>query len=180
MFCWFYRLMISNGLDGDNRLSEKTKKHIRHCPSCREFYQTCLSLSETLTRQTAITDHQLTHRLTERVMSAITPQQTRHRHIRFKLRPILAAACLALVLSLVVFFITGRDNQNSAQPGTVELIEQLQALVSQASPAQFPDSIEQPLAGELENLIADTESAARFLVACVTENIPNTKNETIN
>ena len=44
----------------------------------------------------------------------------------------------------------------------------------------LPSALPEPLADEVENLTRDSESAVRFLVACVTVDPTETRNESIN
>lgn len=181
MFCPIFRLMISYAADGDNRLSETTEGHIRHCASCREFYETCLSLGEGLTREAAISNEEVSERLSARVPKVMSRRQIDTYTVRLRLRPIVAAACVALIVLMVILLLAvRRDDEDAGPPGQVEPIAKLRALVGEDFTAGWPGLIQEPLAGELENLADDTESALRFLVACVAVDITDTENESMN
>ena len=92
-----------------------------------------------------------------------------------------AAACVALiVLTGVLFLAVRRNGQDTNPSGRVEPVAALRALVGENFPAGWPKLIEEPLAGELNNLADDTESALRFLVACVAVDITDTENKSMN
>ncbi|MBA7660495.1 hypothetical protein ES703_68497 [subsurface metagenome] len=176
MFCWFFRLMISHAADGDSRLSETTEKHIRHCASCREFYEICLSLGEGLAREAAISNEEVSERLSAHILKGMSRRRIGTYTIGLRMRPMVAAACVALIVLMgVLFLAVRRDGQDTGQPGQVEPVAALRALVGENFPAVWPGLIEEPLAGELNNLADDTESALRFLVACVAVDITDTE-----
>lgn len=176
MFCSIFRFMISHTVDGNSRLSRTTEKHIRHCASCREFYQTCLSLGEGLTHEAAISNDEVSERLSARVLTAIHHQRPKTHKVRMRLLPMVAAACLALIFLTGVLFLTvWRDDKGTSQPGQVEPVAALRALVGEDFVAGLPGLIEEPLASEINNIADDTESALRFLVACVSVDITNTE-----
>lgn len=92
-----------------------------------------------------------------------------------------AAACVALlILTAVVFLVTQRKGRDNAQPSQTQMaiaIQELRAVyeqVGQDLTITWPAVIEEPLASELDSLANDTESAVRFLVACVAVDIPGT------
>lgn len=181
MFCWFFRFMISHAADSDSRLSETTEKHIRHCAGCREFYETCLSLGEGLAREAAISNEEVSERLSARVLKGTSRQRTDTYSVRMRLRPMVAAACVALIVLMgVLFLAVRRDDQDAGPPGRVEPVAVLRALVGENFPAGWPGLIKEPLANELNNLTNDTESALRFLVACVAVDISSTEGKSVN
>jgi len=98
-----------------------------------------------------------------------------------------AAACLALIVLigalLLVMQRNGRDIAQPKQPQMAVAIEQLRSVyrqVGQDLPVTWPGVIEKPLANELESLTNDTQSAVRFLVACVTVDIANPERKSVN
>jgi hypothetical protein len=109
----------------------------------------------------------------------------------FKLRPKLwipaVAACLALaVLIGALLLIAQTDDRKKGPPKGSQWAAGIQGLhavyeqVGQDIPKTWPAVIDQPLANELKGLTNNTESAVRFLVACVTVDIDNTKGRSIN
>lgn len=171
MFCWLYRFMISGALDAGGELSAATQRHIENCGGCRGFHQMCLSLGEGLRREAARRDgdDELSADFGRRVLAAVSA--TRHgRAERFALpirwwRPALAAACIAVAALIGVLFLTSSPNEPPvAVPAR---IDGLYKLMGDGHPTAWAGFVERPLADEIENLTQNTESAARFLVACV-------------
>jgi len=181
MFCWFFRLMISHSVDGDKQPSPITQRHIRHCTPCRQFYNTCLSLGERLTQEAAISNDRISRRLSEQILSAMPSRRTEKHKVGVKFWISAAAACLALaVLIGALLLVTqrnGRDIAQAKQPQMVDAIQELRLLYRQVGkdlPIIRPGTIEKPLANEFKSLTNDTQSAVRFLVACVAVDIPGT------
>ena len=187
MFCWLFRLMISHAADGDSRLSETTERHIRHCASCREFYEICLSLGKGLAREAAISNEEVSERLSAHILKGMSRRRIDTYSVALKMRLMVAAACVALIVLIGALFLAlSRDDKGNGRPNQIEVaavIQELRAayeLVGQDLPGALPRVIERPLAGELNNLADDTESALRFLVACVAVDITDTENESMN
>ena len=173
MFCWFFRLMISHSVDADTQPSPITGKHIRHCADCCQFYNTCLSLGECLTREATVSKPWVSKHPPEHILAAMPRRRTETHRLRLKLRPMIAAACVALLILTAVFFLLERRDERGVTQYSRPL-EELRNLVGQDFTKAWPQLIERPLADELENLTDNTESAVRFLVACVAVDIPGT------
>ena len=187
MFCWFYKFMISHVQDKGGSLSGITEKHVRHCSDCSEFLDACRSLGKSLKRRTAFSNKRLPKRLTENILSAVHNQGTQIHKVRINLWMPAAAACLALVIligSLLLVF--KRNGHKNIPPGKDEMgvaIQELRNIYDQVGrdlPANWPQLIERPLAGEYQRLANDTQSAVRFLVACVDVDIARIDRGTLN
>jgi len=174
MFCWFYKFMISHVQDKGGSPSGITEKHIRHCEDCRRFLNTCRSLGKSLTHEASVSNKRLPRWMSEHILSAVHNQGTQIHKVRINLWMPAAAACLALVIligSLLLVF--KRNGHNNIPPGKDEMgvaIQELRSIYDQVGrdiPANWPQLIERPLAGEYQRLANDTQSAVRFLVACV-------------
>lgn len=179
MFCWFFRLMISHAADGNNRLSSRTQKHIRCCAGCREFHETCLSLGEGLRREASVPDEEFSSGLHERIVSAVPGQPVGTYKLVIRWRPVIAAACLVVVASVGILFLTRSEkvpDSNRYAEGKKIIYD----LVGEEFLEAWPKSVESPLGDQVENLTRDTESAVRFLVACVAVDPTETRNESIN
>ncbi len=187
MVCWLFRLMISHTADKDNQPSDIIQEHMCNCADCREFYKTCQSLGERLTREALISNSRTSSRLNDHILNAIPTQRTETQKVRMKLWIAAAAACLALIVligaSLLVIKHNGRNN---VQPNPAQMTVAIQELrsvyrqVGQDLSITWPQVIEEPLANEFENLTNDTESAVRFLVACVAVDISDAKGRPLN
>lgn len=187
MFCWFFRFMISRAADGNTNVSEATRRHIRHCADCREFYDTCLSLGEGLTREAAISNQEVSEQLSARVLKGMSCRRTEVHKVEIKLWIAAAAACVALIVLIgALFLVARRDERDNVQPGQTQMavaIQQLRAVyeqVGQDIPITWPEVIEEPLATEFKSLVDDTESAVRFLVACVAVDISGAEGKSVN
>ena len=187
MFCWFHRLMISHAADGNRQLSGIVKKHIRHCANCREFYETCLSLGEDLARQAAISNREVSKRLSKRILMAVPRSGAVIEKVGIKVWPLVAAACVALIVVIgALYLVTQRHDQGDGQPDKIEMaaaIQELRAaykLVGKDLTAAWPGVIEEPLASEFKNLTDDTASAVRFLAACVAVNVTGPETKSVN
>ncbi len=166
MFCWFYRLMISNAMDGAGGLSVGTRRHIRRCTTCREFHQSCLSLGEDLRREATIPNSQSSTRLSKRVMAAVSNHGAETYKLPVNWRPVAAAASIAIAVLVGALFLASRQTEPpSPEPARTAEIPNLMRY--EIPTAAWAGLVERPLAGEVKNLADDTESAVRFLVACV-------------
>jgi hypothetical protein len=179
MFCWFFRLMISHAADGNSSLSAITQKHVSRCAGCREFHEACLSLGEGLRREAPGLDEEFSSRLHERIASAVPGQRPETYKLVIKWRPVIAAACVAVLASIGILLLTRSEkvpDSNRYAEGKKIIYE----LVGEELLEAWPESVGSPLADEVENLTRDTESAVRFLVACVAVDPTETGNESIN
>ena len=187
MVCWLFRLMISHSADNDNRPSGIIREHISHCADCRDFYNTCQSLGESLTRQALISNSPTPRRLKENILNAIPSQLTKTHKVVRKLWIAAAAACIALfILTAVSLIVMKQDGRKNVPPDPRQMTLAIQELrsvywkVGRDLPTSWPRVIEKPLASEFHNLANDTESAVRFLVACVAVDIADTKGRAVN
>lgn len=183
MFCGLYRLMISHAMDGDNQLPGVAKKHIHNCTNCREFYETCLLLTKGLKRAASILASEASEGLSTRTLTALSRGQIETYKVKVKLWPILAAACVAVIILAGVLFLVGRRHPKNTEnePVIAELpsiFTPYKMLVGEPGKENLPTVwsglVEKPLANELDNLVDNTESSVRFLVACVAVDITNT------
>ena len=165
MFCWFFRMMISSAADSNKVLSERAQKHIQHCPACRRFRQMCLSLETGLKHEAAALDNKLPGPLRRRILTAATVRGANAPGITISLRPAIAAACVAVAVLLGALLLRPPENE----PPTVNPPQfgGLHNLVDAELPTVWAGYLQRPLTDEIENIADDTESAVRFLVACV-------------
>jgi hypothetical protein len=167
MFCWLFRFKISGAVDAENRLSPATQRHVYRCADCRAFYQTSLSLGEGLRREAAVFDEDLPSQFVQRVFDAVPvgADQTFKLPGR-RLRPVLAVACIGIVASLAAVFLA--LSQNEPTPVDPTQISGIYRLIDDGHPTAWAGFVEKPLSDEIDNLAEGTESAVRFLIACVT------------
>jgi hypothetical protein len=98
-----------------------------------------------------------------------------------------AVACVALIIvtsaSLIVMNRDMRENVESDPKQMTFAIQELRSVYTQVGrdlPISWPPVIEEPLASEFQNLASDTESAFRFLVACVAVDIADVDGGSLN
>lgn len=187
MVCWLFRLMISHTADKDNQPSDLIQEHMCNCPDCREFYNACQSLDERLTREALISDSRTSSRLKNHILNAIPNKPTETKKVGIKLWFTAVAACIALIIltsfSLLVFKTNDRKNILPNPSQMTVAIQELRSVymqVGQDLPITWPQMIKKPLSNEFENLTNDTESAVRFLVACVAVDITNPRGGPLN
>ena len=51
IICWFYRKVISLGLEGENHSSNRVRQHIASCASCRRFHEAETALARRLRQE---------------------------------------------------------------------------------------------------------------------------------
>lgn len=166
MFCWLFRLMISNSIDVNRPISATTKRHLEKCPNCRHFYSLCHSLEEALPAEAKVLVQDSPPISNERIMQGIAKTGNVNVDVRNKFRPFAVAAGIALILLVGILLLpSGRKTANDSDFGmaVAELTDMLNLDREQA----LSGLVEKPLATELQSIVADTESAARFLYTCV-------------
>lgn len=186
MVCWLFRLMISQTADKDNQPSGIIQEHMCSCRDCREFYKTCQSLGERLTREALISNSRTSRRFNDHILEAIPSRRTETHKVRMKLWTAAAAACVALIVLIGASLMVMKRNRNNTQHNPAQMavaIQELRALYTQAGkdlPIINPGVIERPLANEFKSLTNDTQSAVRFLVACVDVDMGNPESRSVN
>jgi predicted anti-sigma-YlaC factor YlaD len=187
MFCWFFRLLISHALDEDKQPSGITRKHMSGCADCHHFFDMSLSLAENLKQEEAISNDRISRRLNKRILRAIPARRAETHKVGMKFWVSAAAACMVLIFLigalLLVLQKEGRDNIETEKTQMAVAIQELRTVynnVGRDLPTNWPKVIEKPLTGELKSLTNDTESAVRFLVACVSVNISDVESKSLN
>jgi hypothetical protein len=166
MFCWYFKLTISHSYDIDKPVVGITKNHIDKCTECRQFHKVCGSLKKTLPEEAKIMGQKYPSVSMERIIQGISESPANSLTVRNKFRLIAIAAMIAFVFSLgIVFFPSERndeknDNYNKA-------VTEVVSMISFDREGILSELIEEPLDTELQNIIADAESAAYFLFSCV-------------
>ena len=126
-------------------------------------------------------------RLNEHILEAIPSRRTETHKVGMKLWTVAAAACVVLIVLIgASLMVMKRNGQNNAEPDNAQMavaIQELRALYTQAGkdlPIINPGVIERPLANEFKSLTNDTQSAVRFLVACVDVDMGNPESRSVN
>jgi hypothetical protein len=187
MVCWLFRLMISHTADKDEQPSDLIREHMCNCRDCSQFYKTCQSLGECLTREALISKSPTPRRLKENILNAIPSQRTKTHKVVIELWIAAAAACLALIIvTAASLIVMNQDGRKDVPPDPQQMNLAIQGLrsvykqVGRDLPINWPQVIEKPLACEYERLANDTQSAVRFLVACVDVDIARLDRGTLN
>lgn len=178
--------MISHASDVGKQLSGLTKKHVRVCAGCRQFYEACQSLANDLKREAPIVSHEgACEALSGRILATVTCRPRGTHKVRVKLWPIVTAASVGLIVLMSVLFLATRNDNGtvlSSDPCSppLDAPPSPPRWASRGLPQAWPQLIEKPLTSEMKNLVDDTGSAVRFLVACLSINLPDTKAEPVN
>ena len=163
MICWFFRIMISNASDSDRGLPVIVKRHIRRCSACCEFHRTCMTLGWELPAQAVVAKAHMADHLGPR-MAAGEPAVKRYvPRPRFGSRRLAAVAAIALISAVAALIVFGPHFINGSPP----VAQQPVAMGIQDVPIPWSVALRNPLQTELNSLTNDTQSAVRFLVACV-------------
>ena len=168
--------MISRSADADKPLSALTQRHIDNCKQCREFNELCLSLGQVLADDAAAMKQNIPVLSGKRIQAAIAePNPCGRINIRH-MRPVAVAAVIAFILLCSVLFMARRQ-YDKPETGTDEAVGGIVNLAGQGPLSPLAALLEKPLTDELNNIIGDTESAIRFLVARVAVNVNDTEDE---
>jgi len=162
--------MISHAADKDEPLLGATRKHVRHCRQCSQFHNSFQALSKDLRKQVHVFDRPLSAERTQAIQAAVRGGPAKTRSVTLWWRPIAAAACIALITCASIFILARhRQNQEPRNPSTAGV----ERVITQNVPGAWSALIEKPLTDEMRNIVEDTETAARFLYACVAVDITN-------
>jgi len=162
MFCRSFKVMISHAADIDRPVGGITQRHIEGCENCRRFYENCRSLGEVL-RAEAIDLNGAYPLSAEQITQNIALSSKRPHHKSVKLGYFAAAACIVLAVTAAVVFMSRPPEHQTAEEQAISIND----LLGSDLQTTWSGLLEEPLTGEMKNLASDTESAVRFLVACV-------------
>ena len=162
MFCRFSKMMISHAADSGGPPGRITQRHMERCESCRGFHESCLFLGDGLRAEALDLSSSCEQRI-ERIKKGLAGPSRRTRHIPIRLRYFAAAACIAIAATAAVMFMSRPPEQLPPEdpPGTISFFPETDLQ------STWSGLLEEPLTGEMKSLARDTESAIRFLVACV-------------
>lgn len=157
MPCWFHRLMISHAADSDQALGGATQRHVARCAACRQFHESCQSLGQRLRNEAARAGN-ASEQQTRRILAAVGDRPGHARRVQLPVR-VAVAACLAVAVLIAGTLLVDRSGPPESPPGPTRLPTPPNVNLTRV--------IQNPLATEMENLTADTQSGVRFLVACL-------------
>ena len=181
MFCFIYRMLISHALDGNKPASQRTLRHISHCPRCRRFHKSNLILQQQLRHDVPVSRPAFASYLTDRVMSEINrrePHTTRTVRLNWALgKAAQVAACAAVlmiaILTYHVYEDSPQEHTQTAQHNPAILLstmvsnESVIARLVQVNPDLWRQIVDTPLIDECSRLAADVDAAQNFLMTCL-------------
>ena len=180
MFCWSYRLKISGALDDGGSLSDRCRRHLLQCERCGEFFKSSIAIGERLSLEAAMTSPDIPAQLRQRITLTISNSNRKTSKPPFNIPRRVAAACvMAAVLMTALFAITARRHSSDPDVGVAQASATLQSIfgAEELTVENLPESlggfVESPLAGQLEAIARQTESAVKFLIACTAIEIPD-------
>jgi hypothetical protein len=182
MLCSLFRFMISHAADAGNQPGRVTARHLQTCSSCREFYNFCRQLDANLPAGAEVLNCDVSAALHEKILHKIdkTDTETFKPHIQFW--PLAAAAVLVVFILLggIYYFKSQQPagpQINQDNPNLATIPNELPGLVTNNTITILTgtnDMLENQLKEEFQNISDDTESAVRFLFACVNVDMAGT------
>lgn len=177
MRCFFSRMAISHALDRDGPIPDRVRRHILHCPACRQFHETAAALPEKLRNDLPEKGTPEDLSLCERVVSAVQREGVRERPPR---RSVLSrslwvpVAAASLVLICLLFLLdSGRDNGEDGAlddlaSGTESAVISDWDLLTRNDlldgGSLCIDLVSRPLRAEVERLSRDAEAVSEFFI----------------
>ncbi len=170
MFCWFYRLNISNSFDAEKPVMGITRKHLENCESCRHFYNVTNFMESALPAEAKLLMRDISSEANAQIMQNITEDKTTPVPFKLKLRPIAVAAGIVYIFLISTFFLPSNPTVEEKDQFN-ETITGLTNIVNYDKGIAFAGIVQGPIQTELENIIGDVKSVAQFLFTCVNINI---------
>jgi len=180
MLCRLYKWRISCSIDDECALSEAVKKHLLKCPGCRAFFSTSLLLAERLPVQAELLSAEIPARVHGEVSRMISQEmKPEKKEAGYRRRMVAAAAVLIVWLGVIAIALLREKPVRVADSDEyVEASRKLReifaadGLMQENLVESLPGLLERPVSGELRNIADETESAVRFLLACLTVQNP--------
>ena len=176
MFCFIYRMLISHALDSDRSVSQRTLRHISHCPQCRRFHKSNLILQQHLRRDVPVSRAAFASYLNDRVMSEIDrrePHTTETVRLGWAFgKAAQIAACAAVLMIAILTYHIYEDSpqehtQTAQLPSAMVSNESVIARLVQVNPDLWRQIVDTPLVDECSRLAADVSAARNFLMTCL-------------
>ncbi len=176
MFCFICRILISHALDGNKPVSQRTLRHISHCPACRRFHKSNLILQQQLRRDVPVSRAAFASYLNDRVMSEIdrrephTTETVRLGWAIGKAAQVAACAAVLLIAILAYHIYEGKPQeytQTAQLPSAMVSNESVIARLVQVNPDLWRQMVDTPLIDECSRLAADVSAARSFLMTCL-------------
>jgi hypothetical protein len=177
MLCSLFRFMISHAVDAGNQPGHVTARHLQTCSSCEEFYNFCRQLDANLPAEAEVLNCDVSAALHENILHRIDKNETESFKPHIQFWPLAAAAVLIVFILLGgIYYFKGQQPAgpqiNQDNPNLITFTNELPGFVtSNTILTGTNDIIENQLKVEFQNISDDTESAVRFLFACVNVDI---------
>jgi hypothetical protein len=170
MFCWFYRLNISHSFDAEKPVIGITRKHLENCESCRHFYNAIHFMESALPAEAKLLTKDFSSESNAQILQNITELKMKPAPFRINLRPVAVAAGIVYIFLISTFFLPSNPTVDE-QDRFNETLTGLTNIVNYDKGIAFAGIIQGPIHTELENIIGDVKSVARFLFTCININI---------
>ena len=164
MFCSVYKWLISQALDSGKNVSKPVSRHLRHCSSCREFAAFCGELKEKATQEKIDFLDKADEALNKKIISSLAKDTATSEAISRKpfLRPVLAAASMALIIFSGIFIFNTINKDRSTPSGSLFSLSAVDVPVENVL-----GKIDSPIQDEILSLKETMRIASEFLYACV-------------
>jgi predicted anti-sigma-YlaC factor YlaD len=171
--CSFYKQIISSALDKDPlTLPEGAQEHVRHCPSCRQFYEHQRDLAGRLMANAESHLQTPSPFLHGKIMASLDRAVQPSLPVRKVPHAIWAAAMILLGLGLfsLVLIRTGQNNHQQTariEPSdprpTMELPSTNVSTGLGGKVFEWSKALDQPLEAEMKSVVSDAKSAIHLL-----------------
>lgn len=190
MFCWFFKIMISNDLD-NNKTSSLVEKHIAKCKSCCQFYNYAKYLEDKLLQDAPVTQAQVyTGTIDATKFKQSTMKIQSKTNTKWMLIPTIAACItIALVFSAILSLQKTNETKKLRQAKARQTLRYAlsahelitQKMENKNSKSQLANIMAKPYENEIDTIKNETRTTLRFLVSCIEVNIEdNQKKTTLN
>ena len=173
MFCWFYRLSISHSYDVEKPVTGITKKHLKKCENCRHFYNVTNYLENNLPIEAKLIRNKFSLETDEQIIQNIGEVEQNPVHVKMNFKPIAAAAGIIFISLVSLLFLPSKQESQDRDQFN-KTIADFSDIMNFDRGVAFTGIIEEPIQAELNNIVGDVKSVAKFLLTCVDININST------
>jgi hypothetical protein len=184
MPCFHHRILISRAANHDRTPPAFTRRHMQHCPTCRQFHETTVRVGQRLRHDADALSADVSEDLHQKILSRCGLDRPATRQPAPRTLTLARATGWALAAAAVALLAVGvwvsvqpaktptlehrlvEDTpkpQPAAKPMPLQIVVELPATSADAAAAK----LYKPLEDELARLRQDGKAAADFLLACV-------------
>lgn len=166
--CWFCQRIVSIRFEANSGLPEWARKHIRHCPACRETCQSAKALIQQLSSTAKDQKRVTSPFLHRRIMSAIRPlenMQADTQRSRPRLGWAMATAMVCLAAASTLWLrVPFQPRQSAPKSAAASVGPALNMeLPSVAQVDQWTKTLDAPLEQETRLVLSDATAAINTL-----------------